>query len=407
MSTVISDTVPEGWRLRRFSEFLRRVERKITVDDSIEYNCVGVRWYGMGTFVRERLSGMQITRKQQWVIREGDVVYNKLFAWKGAFATADHAVDGCIVSDKFPTYEIDLDVIDARFLSYYFRTAHLARKAQDLSRGAAAISKLTLNPPQFSDLTLPLPPLDKQRRIVTRIDELVTKIQIASGLRKQAISDSAGLVGAAVFALFSEGAKKGWVEGKLGDYVTDDRYGTSTKATDDKSGTPVLRMGNIQNGRLDPRDLKYLHLSENERARLLLEKGDILVNRTNSAELVGKCAVFDLDGEHTFASYLIRLRLDTARCEPKLVAAYINSPTGRAYMFDQRKQTTGQANVNAPKLKAMPICLPAMTEQRRIADYLTNLRAKVDALRNLQAETSPEIDHLLRSVLDKAFKGEL
>jgi type I restriction enzyme S subunit len=166
-------------------------------------------------------------------------------------------------------------------------------------------------------------------------------------------------------------------------------------------------MGNIQSGRLDLRDLRYLHLNDKDRAKLLLKKGDILVNRTNSAELVGKCAVFDLEGEYGFASYLIRLRLDKDRGEPRLVASYINSPTGRAYMFSERKQMTGQANVNATKLKALPIALPSLPEQRRIVAYLDALQTKVEALKHLQSQSSTELDALLPSILDKAFKGEL
>jgi type I restriction enzyme S subunit len=204
-----------------------------------------------------------------------------------------------------------------------------------------------------------------------------------------------------------KGAKEGWTGGRLGDYVLDDCYGTSERTTDDESGTPILRMGNIQNGCLDLRDLKYFHLAEKERQKLLLKKGDILVNRTNSAELVGKCAVFYIEGEYAFASYIIRLRLNLERADPRLVAAYINSPAGRTYMFSERKQMTGQANVNATKLKALPIALPPLPEQHRIVAYLDNLQSKVDALKRLQAETAAELDALLPSILDKAFKGEL
>ena len=184
-------------------------------------------------------------------------------------------------------------------------------------------------------------------------------------------------------------------------------YGTSEKASDDNSGTPIFRMGNIQSGRLDLGDLRYLHLNDKDRARLLLKKGDILVNRTNSAELVGKCAVFDLEGEYSFASYLIRIRLDKDRAEPRLVASFINSPTGRAYMFSERKQMTGQANVNATKLKSLPIALPSLQEQRRIVAYLVGLQAKMEMLKEVQAQTSTELDALMPSILDKAFKGEL
>ena len=166
-------------------------------------------------------------------------------------------------------------------------------------------------------------------------------------------------------------------------------------------------MGNIQNGRIDLNDLKYLHLSDREKTKLLLVEGDILVNRTNSAELVGKCAVFDLEGDYGFASYLIRLHLDSLRAEPRLIAMYINSPAGRNYMFNERKQMTGQANVNATKLKALPIALPSLSEQHRIVTYLNSLQSRVDSLKQLQSETSTELDALLPAIFDKAFKGEL
>ena len=123
---------------------------------------------------------------------------------------------------------------------------------------------------------------------------------------------------------------------------------------------------------IDPR--KALHLNERDRRKLLLSKGDLLVNRTNSAELVGKCAVFDLEGDFAFASYLIRLRLDLTRADPRLVAAYINSPAGRSYMFDKCKQMTGQANVNGTRLKALPIALPPLADQGRLFDYISPLQ---------------------------------
>jgi type I restriction enzyme S subunit len=186
-----------SWRSARFDEIFERVDRKFLLDDSEQYKCVGVRWYGMGAFVRGRLLGAEISRKQQWLLRSGDIVYNKLFAWKGAFAIADDSVDGCIVSDKFPTYRANSERVDKRWLRYYFQTPILAQQAQTLSKGAAAISKLTLNPPQFWDLSIPLPPLPEQRRIVARIEELAAKINEVRTLRhKQELDIRQMLLGA-------------------------------------------------------------------------------------------------------------------------------------------------------------------------------------------------------------------
>src|SRR5260370_14666474 len=175
--------LPSGWNLARFNEFLGRIEgREITIDDSQNYNCVGVRWYGCGAFIRERPLGLDISRKQQWVIKNGDVVYNKLFAWKGAFAVADETVDGCIVSDKFPLYRINEEMVYPAYIRHFFRAPEIATQAGLLSNGAAALRKLPLDPPQFWDLTIPLPPIEEQRRIVERIERLSQEIRDAKCL---------------------------------------------------------------------------------------------------------------------------------------------------------------------------------------------------------------------------------
>lgn len=131
------------------------------------------------------------------------------------------------------------------------------------------------------------------------------------------------------------------------------------------------------------------------------------MNRTNSAELVGKCAVFRLIGDFSFASYLIRVRVDETRANPDLLARYINSPLGRAYMLSEKKQMTGQANVNSKKLMALPVCLPGVDEQHRLAADLDTLEIEVRRLEGLQTETSASLEALLPAVLDRAFCGEL
>lgn len=249
--------------------------------------------------------------------------------------------------------------------------------------------------------------LSEQRRIVAKIERLAAKINEAHGLREQSSREASLLVNGALSRIFNDQMDNTWAGECLGDFIADDCYGTSEKTLDEPLGVPILRMGNIQNGRIDAADLKYLPIADKDRDKWLLQRGDILVNRTNSAELVGKCAVFAEDGEWGFASYLIRLRLDANRADPRLVSAYINSPTGRAYMFRERKQMTGQANVNAKKLKALPLKLPPLEEQRRIVAYLDGLQTKVDHLKALQQKTAAELDALLPSILDKAFKGEL
>jgi type I restriction enzyme S subunit len=261
----------------------------------------------------------------------------------------------------------------------------------------AVANKTTL--PELPDFLNHLP------AVIARVESLVVRVNEAQRLCEDAEFEAELLVGREIASLFANA--KDWNSYNLGDLISEMSYGTSEKAHNERVGIPVLRMGNIQSGKLDLTGLKYMHPSEQEMKKLRLQKGDILVNRTNSAELVGKCAVFDLEGDYLFASYIIRIRLDQQKADPRLVAQYINSPAGRAYMFAERKQMTGQANVNSKKLAALPISLPSLDEQRRIVAYLDGLQAKVNALRELQSTSGEELSALMPSVLDRAFKGEL
>jgi len=396
------------WPTVRLGEVMRRLERFEPRDELTEYPFAGTYSYARGIFVGERKFGSSFALPKVQRIRAGDFIYCKIMAWEGAFGIAPKDADNCVMSGAFVVYEPNLQRIDRLFLDYFFKVPVHWQKIGSQSSGTN-VRRQSLHPTQFekSEIRLPPPPLAEQRRVVARIEDLAAQIHEACTLRHQAGEEAAALVANQIKALFERGQKSGWRVGRLGDYVVDDCYGSSEKTHDDNSGTPVLRMGNIQNGRLDLCNLKYLHIAEKDRAKLVLKRGDVVVNRTNSAELVGKCAVFDEERDFAYASYLIRLRLDTDKADPYLVASFINSPAGRAYMFGERKQMTGQANVKATKLKALPIPLPPLAEQRRIVSELNALQAEVDALKRLQTETAAELDALLPAILDKAFKGEL
>ena len=391
----------------RLGEVLIPISRSEPVVPEKTYHILGAHWYAKGLYTKDIKNGSQIQARNLYQVESGDFVYNRLFAWKGSFAVASEENDGCYVSNEFPCFLVNHDRVDSSYLWRYFSRVAAWEEALGLSAGGTPTSRNRLKEDRLLAMKMPLPLLEEQRRIVAKIDELAAKIEEARFLRQKVTEEAETVLSSEISYLFSKGKENGWNAAFLRDYVIEDCYGTSEKASDDNSGTPIFRMGNIQSGRLDLRNLKYLHLNDKDRTKLLLEKGDILVNRTNSAELVGKCAVFDLEGEYGFASYLIRLRLDKNRAEPRLVASYINSPIGRAYMFSERKQMTGQANVNATKLKALPIVLPSLPEQCRIVAYLDGLQAKVEMLKQVGAQTSTELAALLPSILEKAFKGEL
>lgn len=392
-----------AWPTVPLEEVLRQRKEFIQIDDLTSYKRPRVQLHARGILVRDEVPGTLIKTKRQQVCRTGEFLVAEIDAKVGGFGIVPASLDGSIVSSHYFLFEVDETKLDCRFIDYFIRTATFLTQVE----AQGSTNYAAIRPGDVLGYTMPLPPLAEQRRVVAQIEELAQEIHEAGSLRQRAAEETEALIASRISNIFQRGPLEGWVVGTLGDYVLDDCYGTSEKTSIDDTGVAVLRMGNIQNGRLDLRDLKYLYLSEKERAKLLLHQGDILVNRTNSAELVGKCAVFDADGDFAFASYLIRLRLDQDRSHPRLVAAFINSPLGRAYMISEKRQMTGQANVNSTKLKALPIALPSLAEQERIVADLDALQAEVEALRGLQSQTATALDALLPAILDRAFKGEL
>jgi type I restriction enzyme S subunit len=156
------------------------------------------------------------------------------------------------------------------------------------------------------------------------------------------------------------------------------QYGCSKRADVDPLGLPILRMSNMQPDGWDLRDLKYVELTDKERDLWLLEEGDILFNRTNSKELVGKCEVFREPGEWVFASYLMRLTVDTQQASPDFVSAYLSSPGGRAQIERESRQIIGMTNINAEEIRTLRVPLPKPDIQTALLVKLNAARAARD-----------------------------
>ena len=199
-----------------------------------------------------------------------------------------------------------------------------------------------------------------------------------------------------------------WLWVQINDVTSELQYGTSTKANYDETGLPVLRMGNIQDGKLDYTDLKYFDPSSPKVNEFLLTEGDILFNRTNSTELVGKTAIYhDSYPDSIFASYLIRVKTFKKFIIPEIISEFINSAIGKNYIAKVRSQQVGQANVNGTKLAAMPLPLIPYNEQEKILDILDTVNSNLVNIKNEIERSTKQADFLKQSILKKAFEGKL
>jgi hypothetical protein len=189
------------------------------------------------------------------------------------------------------------------------------------------------------------------------------------------------------------------------------QYGLSRRADGEpETGLPILRMGNIQDGRIDISELKYLDAEARTQASYLLDRGDILFNRTNSPELVGKAAVFDeavkLE-EAVFASYLVRITCDGQRVSSPFLCAWINSPWGRRWARAVRTDGVSQSNISTAKLQVMPVPVPSLAEQEEIVRQVEDLFALAARIERRVAAAAASADRLVQAALAAALRGEL
>lgn len=161
-------------------------------------------------------------------------------------------------------------------------------------------------------------------------------------------------------------------------FICDYQYGLSEKASKEKIGLPVLRMNNLQNSSIDISDLKYLPEDTKSIDKYVLNKGDLLFNRTNSKELVGKTAVFSLEGKYVFASYLIRVVVDSNKVDVNYINYLFATKIIRSQIDLFSRQNLGQANINTDELKSLKFPLPPLTVQREIVCIVGEIKQKAN-----------------------------
>lgn len=166
----------------------------------------------------------------------------------------------------------------------------------------------------------------------------------------------------------------------LADLALTVQYGCSVRATVEAQGIPIIRMNNLRDDGLDLTDIKYVMLTDAEVERYRLSQGDLLFNRTNSKELVGKCAVYRAEGIHVFASYLIRVQLDLERVVPEYVSFFLNTDAGRVQIDRVSRRILGMSNVNSDEVRSLLIPLPPIDVQLSLVSDLTEALVERTAL---------------------------
>lgn len=403
----------------KFKDVFERVDRRIELNEFGQYSCVGVQLYGQGAFIRESKLGSDIRKKTQWILKEGDFVYNKLFAWKGTFAVADKSVDGSIVSDKFPTYTFDRTKLNQRYLEYFIQNESLWKQAEKHSKGAAALSKFTLNPPDFWKLEFPLPSLDEQESIVQFLDETLSRLAkvreerapidaVVQGRRAGIGSESRLIMSSALQQLNDQfSAKLGQLDNVL---LLKPRSGPSFPCDRTGEGIRVIMPSCLGGYRLDESKSLYGNGSEEMSEKDILVENDLLISRGNKRDQVGLCVVYKPSSKvrSTYANLLMRMTVDLKLTLPEFVKLWIMTPLAVRYIRENTKGTSPAIQkINQGALLRMPFpSSVAVSKQQEWVAFLNSIFEKVEGLEVIARQQDAQIQELRRNILLKIFAGE-
>jgi type I restriction enzyme, S subunit len=320
------------------------------------------------------------------VVRSGILAHTVPFAVAGRPLTFNQDIKAIQVTD---------DRLTNDYVFWFLRSKEPEILSRGVKKGATVHS---LQSGFLEKLLIPI--LSKAEQV--RIVDLLSRAENIVRMRREAEQKAKEIIPTLFLDMFGDPATnpKGWIVRPIGDVIRSAQYGTSTKARSDGGGVPMIRMGNVDfAGRMTLDDLKYVELPPQDQPKYKLIVGDILFNRTNSKDLVGKTGIWRDDREAVAASYFIRVRADESQIAPDYLWAFMNSRHMKMVLFGTARGAIGQSNINAEELRGLRLPLPPLELQRRFA--LNVVQAL--GLEKQQSLATKQSDQAFQSLLARMF----
>ena len=388
--------------LVQYQEYIENPEPKV-------YPKLSVKLYGKGVVIDESVEGATLKMKRHQIAKSGQVILSEIWGKKGAIGFVPSEGHGALCTSHFFLFDVCHDKLNPKYLQAIFTANYLQSQLDSEAKGTTGYA--AVRPKNLLAAEIPLPPLEEQQRIVARIEELAIRIDEARGLRKETIDEAEALIKAAQRRLIGEVPITDWLP--LRTYVMEIENGWSPAcenhpASDNEWG--VLKVGAVSFGVYQEFENKALPSILEPRPEFEVHSGDFLMSRANTTNLVGACTFVRQTRQKLMLSdkifrFVFR---DDKTIEHRYLENVLQSPVLRS-QIEHGATGTSPTMKNISKEKVFNLLIPMhdIEEQYRIVAYLDDLQAKIDTLKQLQAETLAELDALLPSILDKAFKGEL
>ena len=298
---------------------------------------------------------------------------------------------------------------DRRFLFFYLLHPDVRHHVAERMEGSTGRQRVP------TEVLLDLPYPDLLLKDQTTVADTLEYVLQQVSVEERSIATAQALKRAAMHTLFTRGLRgeaqketeigpvpESWGVAAIDDVAVTTQYGLSVRGR--TSGTyPILRMNCQEDGKVHYRNLQFVDLDSKSYDTFRLRPGDLLFNRTNSIDLVGRMAIIEDDRPAVFASYLVRLVVDVDRCIPEFLNYFMNWPRTQGEIKKLASRAVGQANINASKLRTVLFPLPSIDQQQNIVAVLDAVDRKIDLHRQKRAM----LEELFRALLHKLMTGEI
>jgi type I restriction enzyme S subunit len=402
------------------SRKVREVDRKQTSLNDLQLATI----HFDGSIEPRRLSGKNSFKGKLFYAHSGDVVYSKIDVRNGAIGIIPPDMLQVAVSSEYPVYAVNTESADANFIHLIFRTAAFQRILNSMISGASGRKRV--QPSQIETVEIPLPPLDAQRSVVARWQEAQQAALTADEMIYQAennvprmVLETLGIpyyenkILPKVFSCFwssldnfgvgytarAISSSKDLHESifplkQLGD-ISRVSYGIQKSPANrpGKNARPYLRVANVQKGQLNLSEIKYIDVADAEMEALRLQKGDLLVCEGNSADLVGRPAIWNNEIPYcVHQNHILKVRINSDVALPEYILEYMQTLPARTYFRSRAKFTTHLASINSNDLRELPVPLPPLDVQQSIVQKTQSARAEISRQRQRAAQIRREAE---------------
>jgi type I restriction enzyme S subunit len=379
-----------AWPTVRLGDVLVRSWNTIPLNPETMYKEVTVRMSGKGVVERRQVQGIEIASDRRFKASAGQFIISRIDARNGASGLIPEELDGAVVTNDFPLFDVAQDRIDPAFLGWMAKTASFVELCKRASEGTT--NRVRLSEERFKALEVALPPPDEQRRIVAQIEELARKVEEAMVLRQQSDQAMLAFVAATHTALASSPPEPLCNFLDLHEEVVPIEIGVPYPQVGVRGfGGGLFAKPPVLGGQTTYRSFNRLYSSA------------LVMSQVKGWE--GAIAVTPPGLEGFFVSPEYRtFRCKEVRCLPEYLAAIVPTEFFWGRLKDATRGVGARRERTRPEqFLQLSFSMPSLSDQHRAVAMF----AMIPEIRSVQRDTDAELDALLPAILDKAFKGDL